>query len=121
MEKIKRFIIAIIIMCFSSIISLLMVSVLTYFLKWQSDKAMAGIIITYILVGFIGGLYLGRERKMDIARNVIEAVILSTIFILLLIVCSYLGFRILFSISSRFILIWLLVACSVFGGLCVKR
>jgi len=121
MYKVKKYIVTICIMIIAAIVSLLVVSVLTYLFKWQSDKAMAGIVITYILSGLAGGFYLRNEGAMEIRKNVIEAVLLSTLFIFSLIIFSSLVFKIPFGFSVRFLLIWLLVTCSLFGGMCVVK
>lgn len=121
MGKIRSFIISIIVMVLSTTLSLFVVSMFTYFLKWQSDKAMVGIIVTYIIAGFAGGFCLSRGGKIGIQRKMIEAWLLGTIFMFLLLLFSYFIFQIPFELSSRFLLIWLLIVCSSFGGICCKR
>lgn len=121
MYKVKRYIIAIGMMLITSVVSLLVVSTFTYLFKWQADKAMIGIFVTYVLAGFIGGFCLRKGKRGEIRRKVIESLILANIFTFLLILFSYIIFQIPFELSSRFLLIWMLIVCSSFGGTCCKR
>lgn len=122
MYNVKKYIMAIIVMVAIASVALLMLGTLTYFYKWQADKAMIGIIVTYVLTGFFGGFTLSRLEKREYGRKKgIETLVLGTLFVLLLTLGSSFGFQIPFSFSSRFVLIWLLVICSIFGGMCVKR
>lgn len=115
MYKIKKYIIAISSMLITSVISLLVLSILTYLFKWQADKAMIGIIITYILAGVVGGVCIKTERRVR------AAVGLGTLFFAILVLCSSIGFQIPFEFSSKFMLIWLLIISSSFIGMCCKR
>lgn len=125
MRVFKGTVISLVIMLMVSGLSLLLVSTLTFLFKWQADKAMFGIIATYIASGFVGGLCFSRiEKKLNVrigkirnGKAAIEAVKLSTIFVLILVLCSVIGFRIPFEFSSRFLLIWLLIAGSTFVGM----
>ena len=121
MGKFRRFIFSIIVMVLFAIFSLLIVGMLTYILKWKSDKAMIGIILTYIVAGVAGGFCLSREGNVGSQRKAIEAFILGSMFMFLLIIFSYLVLQSPFVFSRRFLLIWMLVVCSVFVGICVKR
>ena len=115
MGRMKRYAIALGVMMIVTVMSLLVVSALTYWFKWQADKAMIGIIATYIVVGFFGGICLRCKRK------IMGAIVLGTSYMFLLVVCAYMGFRILFEFSDRCLLIWLLIVCSSFGGMCMKK
>lgn len=125
MRNVKRYLITIGVMIITAAVALLVVSVLTYWLKWQADKAMIGIIGTYVLTGVSGGVYFARsekrkngsKRKLELGKSMVEAVKISTIFIITLVLCSSIGFEISFYFSSRFILIWLLIASGFFLGL----
>ena len=125
MGKMRGYVIAIGIMIATSMVSLVVVSVLTYWFKWQADKAMIGIIITYVLAGFAGGNYLSKRMKEECRKSVFkkiaESTFLATIFILFSIVGAYVGFQILFVFSRRFLLVWLLIICSSFVAMCMKR
>lgn len=123
MEKIKSFIIAIIVMMFTTIISLFVVSTLTYIFKWQADKAMMGIIATYIVAGFAGGFCMRCIKKKEygnektkMGQKVTEALLLSGIFMLLLLVVSFFVIQNPFEISNRFLMILLLLNSSCFLG-----
>ena len=115
MGKMKRYAIALGVMMIVTVMSLLVVSTLTYWFKWQADKALVGIIIVYIVAGFFGGFCLNSKRKM------MGAIVLGTSYMFLLVVCAYMGFGILFEFSRRCFLIWLLIICSSFAGMCVKK
>ena len=113
----KRYVVSLGIMMVTVVVSLMIVSTLTYSFKWQADKAMVGIIVTYILAGFMGGVFVGKDGERTIRRNVIEAGGLSFLFLLFLVLCSGLGFHIPFEFTIRVFLIWLLIACGTFGGM----
>ena len=115
MYKMKKYIISLSVMMLVSIISLVLVSALTYLFKWQADKAMIGIIVTYIVAGFFGGICLRCKRKIA------GAIALGTSYMFLSVVCAYMGFGISFDFSKRCLLIWLLITCSSFAGMCMKK
>lgn len=125
MRKVKGIVISIIIMVIVSGISLLIVSAFSYLYKWQADKALVGITVTYILAGYFGGLSLKRQNRkngisgqMSIAKKMVEAILLGTIFMLLLILLSVFVVQNSFMISSRMLMIWmLLVGSSCLGGI----
>lgn len=124
MRKSKSFIVAMMIMLAVAMVSLLVVSTLTYLFKWQADKAMMGIIVTYIFAGFAGGASLNRmrkrqyeeARKKEIVSKAIEAFSLSSVFVLVLLLMSVLALQNPFEISGRFFMIWGLMASSCFFG-----
>ena len=121
MRKIKKYILVIIIMLLTSVLALLAVSTLTYLLKWQADKAMIGIIVTYVLGGLVGGGCLRRTEKWALGKKIVNAIIISVLFMVLLGIISVMVAHNPFLISERFVLIWLLIASSVFAGMSVKR
>lgn len=84
MCKIKKYIVALMIMLFTALMALLMLSVLTYMFKWQADKAMIGIIVTYILTGVAGGFSIAYGEKKETWKTVLEILLVYVIFILLL-------------------------------------
>jgi hypothetical protein len=124
MNKIKKYIIAIVVMSMVSIAMLFIVATLTYGFKWQADKAMLGIILTYIFAGLTGGICLGYYRKKEyvveqkrkITKKFVEALILSNSFLLLLLAISVLGLQIPMGFSGRFFMIWLLLMGATFLG-----
>ncbi|MBQ8519395.1 MAG: hypothetical protein IJ455_07345 [Agathobacter sp.] len=123
MRKIRGFVIAIIIMLIVSVMSLLVVTVLTYLFKWQADKAMIGIIVTYILAGFAGGMSLKwvapkeyhGEKTMGRKKG-LEAWILANSFMLILLCVSIFVAQSPFEFSGRFLMIWSLLISSTFLG-----
>lgn len=119
MRKIKNLFITIIIMLLVSTISLLAVSALTYIYKWQADKALIGITITYILAGFFGGLFLKWKTKeqLSMGRKMLEAILLSVIFVGILVTASVFVMENSFVISSRFVMICMLFV----GSTCLGR
>ena len=68
----------------TSMVSLAVVSVLTYWFKWQADKAMIGIVVTYILTGVAGGFSIAYGEKKETWKTVLEILLVYVIFILLL-------------------------------------
>lgn len=124
MNKTKKYIIAIVIMSMVSIAMLFIVTTLTYAFKWQADKAMIGIVVTYILAGLAGGICLRRygkkeyvvDQKNKIAKKAAEALILSNVFLLLLLAISAFGLQIPFGFSGRFFMIWVLLIVATFLG-----
>jgi len=124
MHRLKNYIVAIGVMIVTAMVSLLAVSTLTYLFKWQADKAMIGIIVTYILVGFAGGFVFKRvskkqnaeERKVGVLQKVLEVFSLSSVFMLLMIVLSTFVLQNPFEISGRLLMIWGLMTSSCFLG-----
>ncbi|MBP3678487.1 MAG: hypothetical protein J6I97_09100 [Agathobacter sp.] len=124
MRKSKSFIVAMIIMLVVAMISLFVVSAMTYLFKWQADKAMIGIIVTYILVGFAGGFVFKRvskkqnteERKVGVLQKALETFSLSSVFMLLMIVLSTFVIQNPLEISGRLLMIWGLMTSSCFLG-----
>ena len=124
MYRIKKYSIAIGAMIGMTLVSLLIVSTLTYLFKWQADKAMIGIIVTYILVGFAGGFvfkWVSRkqnadERKMGVLQKALEAFSLNSVFMLLMIVLSTFVIQNPLEISGRLLMIWGLMTSSCFLG-----
>lgn len=119
MRKIRNLIITIIIMSIVSIISLLAVSVLAYQYKWQADKALIGITVTYIITGLVGGLtqkMMNKEEK-NMGRKMLGAILVSCIFMGILLFFSIVAIQQPFSISSRFLMIWMLLV----GSTCLGR
>ena len=119
MRNFRNSIIAIIIMVIVSVLSLFVVSMLSYTYKWQADKALIGITLTYIMTGFIGGLLkkiIDKEQK-KMGRKMLEAMILSSIFMCGLIVLSVFVIQNPLEVSSRFLMIWMLLI----GSTCLGR
>lgn len=124
MDRIKKYIVAIVFMIVISIAMLLIVATLTYAFKWQADKAMIGIVVTYILAGLAGGICLrcyGKkeyvvEQKNKIAKKAAEALILSNVYLLLLLMLSVLGLQISFGFTGRFFMIGGLLMGATFLG-----
>lgn len=124
MNKIKKYVVILMIMFLVSVMMLLILSVLTYLFKWKADTAMIGIVVTYVLTGFVGGLSLRwmEERECEktnrtrIRKKTIEASILSGVFIIFLLICSVFVFQIPFEFSVRVLMVFLLIWGSCFLG-----
>lgn len=106
-----------------SIVGLLVVSLLTYLFKWQADKAMIGIIVTYILVGIAGGVTFGKlDKKEGIlnekkrGKKIIQAGILTSVYLIFLIVGSVFLFENTLEFSKQTLLIMFLELGSVYMG-----
>ena len=52
---IKNILLSVVIMGILSMITLVILSVFTYDLKWQASQAQVGLTLTYIISGFVGG------------------------------------------------------------------
>ena len=113
MYKKRRYVIAIGMMLFTSIITLLVVSTLTYWFKWQADKAMVGIIVTYVLAGVAGGIVLGPE---SLKKRILQAGLLAFLYLLVLTVLVFVFFDKGLEFSKQAILTYGLVMGSVFMG-----
>ena len=119
-HSIVSYVISILLMALLSLISLLLLSILTYLFKWQAPEAMMGIILTYILAGFGGGLLsksLPEANDTKQLRNIVmDSIIKGSGYMLLLILISLLtteptGFDVL-----RILAIWLLIVAGYAMG-----
>ncbi len=133
MVKIKLYALTIFVMSIISTILLLCISLLTYCFKWQADTAMLAITFTYILTGFFGGMVMKwipswHRRKLDkaisvqqepvsIGSKMLESIIVASVFMLLLLILSITIVRDPFALSSRFLMIWMLLV----GSACLGR
>lgn len=113
MYKKRRYVIAIGMMLLTSIITLLVVTTFTYLFKWQADKAMVGIIVTYVLAGVAGGIVLG---PADLKKRILQAGILAFLYLLVLTVFAFIFFDKGIEFSKQAILTYGLVLGSVFMG-----
>ncbi len=118
MAMIKKMITCIIVMGITSMICLVVVSVLSYVHKWQADKALIGITFTYILSGFAGGHVMRRmSSENNMSRKLLEGILLGIVFMLILVVLSITIVGDSFEVSSRFLVIWMLLT----GSVCLGR
>ena len=113
-----------------SVISLLILSLLTYSLKWNADKVEIGMIVTYILAGFFGGKFHKnnfkvktketedaiREKSGSLARKITDGCLVATLFVVILFILSMLYLGESLTIASRLSMVWLLIAGSVCVG-----
>lgn len=120
MYKVKKYIMTLIVMLIASVVSLLIVSTLAYIFKWQADKAMIGIIITYVLGGFVGGLSFRKSEKEKWVKKILESLIVTILFMIVATIISVLVTQNSFVFSGKSILILLLITSSVLCGMCVK-
>ncbi len=114
---VKQILKSIFIMSFVSVLMLLVLSVLTYALKWKADAALIGITLTYILTGFVGGKVKKRmSYEMNMLKKLFEGFVIGTIFMLLLVLLSVVVTDSSFVISERFFMIWMLITGSAALG-----
>lgn len=128
MYKVKKYGIAIGVMLISSLVVLFIVSSLVYIFKWQSDKAMIGIIVTYIIAGVTGGFmlgYLDKKREYDAdwsskkkrrIKQILQVGLLTVMYLLLQILFSLILFKNGLEFSKRTLLILFLELISVYMG-----
>lgn len=119
MRRMKKMLITLILMTIFSLACLVIVSTFTHTYKWQADKALIGITVTYILTGFVGGLIQKQQNKEEksMGRKMLQAILLSIIFMTILIAASIFIMKIPFELSSRFLMIFMLLV----GSTCLGR
>ena len=115
MNKIKRYLSAVIVMLVASFAALVILTTLTYILKWQAKEALIGIIVAYVMAGAAGGLCLRDRNSKAIKEKIIRALIASTMYLMILSLGAQLITEVPFDFSGRLGLIYLLVTCSAFG------
>lgn len=119
MRKIKNVIFILVFMTLISIACLLIISAFAYIYKWQADKALIGITVTYIMAGFIGGFskkIIEKEQK-SIGQKMLEGMLMASVFMGGLMVLSVFVAQNPLEISSRFLMIWMLLI----GSTCLGR
>jgi hypothetical protein len=117
--------ISVLLMALISLISLLVLSLLTYLFKWQAPEAMIGIILTYILAGFGGGLFSkslpdtdGTQQLRNIA---IDSLIKGSGYMLFLVLISLLTTELTDVNILRILSIWLLIVAGYAIGRIVRK
>lgn len=121
-HSIVSYVISILLMALLSLISLLALSVFTYLFKWQAPEAMIGIILTYVLAGFGGGL-LSRTSGEEMAQShrflypiIRDSLIKGSGYMLLLILISLLTTEPTDFDILRILAIWLLIVAGYAMG-----
>lgn len=118
MRLVKKIGIPLVIMVMMSVIMLLVVSTLTFLFRWKADKALLGIIFTYIVVGVIGGKSQKRlSETTRIKEKILEGICLSAYFIGVLVVFSFVLLEKGESFSTRFFMTGILII----GSTCLGR
>ena len=134
---VKKMLLEFVIRSLTAIVSLMVLSLLTYGLKWQAPQAQAGITVTYIISGLAGGfascrIRKGTQRKKEkgstdkdferdhsLKNNLIYGVTQGTIYMAVL-----LSISILISANEswdmiQILLIWILMCVSSILGIFV--
>ena len=123
-REFRFFLEALMVMGVVTILLLISVSSLTYYLGWRADKAMQGITYTYILTGLSGGIWFGcRSKKRGLAKALLYGIILVSLY------WGILGGGIMFFMGEtiqdigRFAIVWGLMTLSFCVGelICPKR
>ena len=106
--------IGVIVMLIVSMVSLVILSALTYFYKWQAYQAQVGITLTYIISGFLGGFLscMIGEHSREKRNLLICGMILGTIYLAVLLAVSVLIAANEAWDIVQIILIWLLLSAS---------
>ena len=120
---IKTTLFAVIIMGITSAATLVILSVFTYLFRWQAPQAQVGIILTYIISGFLGGVLpsmIEERRKKKEVKNterstknaLIKGITQGTIYMAVL-----LSISILLSANEswdmvQILLVWILLSVS---------
>ena len=119
---IQKMLIGVIVMLIVSMVSLMILSALTYFYKWQAHQAQAGITLTYIISGFLGGFLscMIGERSREKRNLLICGMTLGTIYLAVLLAVSVLIAANEAWDIVQILLIWLLLSASsalgIFAG-----
>ncbi len=119
MRRVGKWILAVFIMAVVSVICLLVTSVFAYIYKWQADKALVGITLTYILTGLVGG-FVQRFFKGEVysmGQKMLDGICVASIFLFFMILISVFVMQNPFVISSRFLMIGMLLT----GSACLGR
>ena len=123
MKKIKIYVVSLCTMWIVSIVSLVMVSVLTYLFKWQADIVLIGIILVYVLAGVTGGVWISKMHKKihnNNKRSTIHmfgrAALLASMYILLATIISLMFLENTLEFTRQTIMIWILAVGSVYIG-----
>ena len=118
MRKIGNLIIIIVFMFLIAAISLMLVAAFSYLYKWQADKALIGITVTYILAGFSGGLMQNRWNRGNktIGKKMAEGIALGTVFMAIIVLMAVFALESSVAVSTRFLMLWMLVAGSTCLG-----
>ena len=121
MDKIRKYVVSLCVMLIVSMVLLVLVSVLTYVFKWQADKVMIGMIVTYVCAGVAGGVSLKKIQQRKLKGRILDAFIMTAFFTVTLILLSRLLNLNAGLFSERFLLICLLIAGGSFIGISLKR
>lgn len=117
MRTLTKWIVPLFVMAVVSMLMLISVSVLAYIYKWYADKALLGVTLTYIIAGFVGGRVLKRLSEVkDMNKKLLESIFLGVLAMALLVLFSLLVTDNAFGISSRFLMIWMLITGSASLG-----
>ena len=119
---IKKIFWGVAIMLLTSFLALLILSILTYILKWQAPQAQVGIRLTYIVGGFIGGFFSCRIGEEDVIKNNLVCGMTQGALEMAIL----LGISILVSANAQWnlvqiLLIWVLLSASCTLGISVAR
>lgn len=113
----KQLLLPLIVMYVATIGSLFLLSLFSYWWKWQADTIMVGIIGTYILSGVVGGIFLYFLRvDKEVQHLYSKGMILGSAYMLILLVLSAIcglagGWDVLL-----IAVLWLLVVASTLLG-----
>ncbi|MBQ8627272.1 MAG: YrzE family protein [Agathobacter sp.] len=120
-NTIKSIILSLIIMGIVSIVTLVVLGVLTYTLKWQAPEAMVGITFTYIISGLVGGMMQGvlnrrvasiLENSLELRERIISGLLLGTSYMFILLILSIVFTQNTNWDFTRLIVLWILLVCS---------
>ena len=120
-NTIKSIILSLIIMGIVSIVTLVVLGVLTYTLKWQAPEAMVGITFTYIISGLVGGMMQGvlnrrvasiLENSLELRERIISGLLLGTSYMFILLILSIVFTQNTNWDFTRLIVLWIMLVCS---------
>lgn len=130
-NTIKSIILSLIIMGIVSIVTLVVLGVLTYTLKWKAPEAMMGITFTYIISGLVGGMMQGLlnrragsipENSPELRERIISGLLLGTGYMFILLILSIVFTQNMDWDITRLIVLWILLVCSsVLGSFLLRH
>lgn len=120
-NTIKTILLSLTVMGIVSIVTLVVLGVLTYILKWQASEAMAGIIFAYIISGLVGGMMQGilnrraafnLKNSLEVRGRVAGGLLLGTGYMFILLILSIVFTQNMDWDITRLIVLWILLVCS---------
>ena len=117
MRKFRELFLTMAAMGLTSFLLLILIGMVTYFLKWQADTVMLCMTMVYIITGFLGGmvhrtLCPQKEKYNELFQKIGWGLLVGCMYMALLFVLSVIGLKNDTFDVGRIFLIWFLMAGS---------